>query len=416
MFKINNNMSGIIKHLKDNISFEGGQTSSSVILPHLFIKYVTKYHVENVYEREKHMASLLSKFDWYPPLLYSDDTNKILVFKNVGKVLNKYNKPSDLEDKFNKILKDMESVNVQHNDIKIGELLIDKDKKIYLCDFGWGSVNQNMNCGIGLWSCKNTNKPGGYYRDSETLERLKFNNIYNIQKSNYKDPIRKVGSQKENPVIKYQGKHIHVSGYQRFIINEETQEIKFLNKINKFSYISTLLHNLNKKDKCNSIVDFGCNSGLVSFIAYKQHFKRILSLDHDSEYIDTLRTIKNQCKITEINEEQFSFGDKLNESFDVVFCGAIIHWIFSLTADFRNFDKILHYLHSVTNKYLVIEWINENDYAIESFNHIKKNQNPTDEEYTTENFEKSINKYTNIISKQPVDGGGTRIIYVLQRT
>ena len=35
-------------------------------------------------------------------------------------------------------VKDMESVNVQHNDIKLGELLIDENKKIYLCDFGWG--------------------------------------------------------------------------------------------------------------------------------------------------------------------------------------------------------------------------------------------------------------------------------------
>ena len=32
----------------------------------------------------------------------------------------------------------MKSVNVQHNDIKIGEILVDENKKIYLCDFGWG--------------------------------------------------------------------------------------------------------------------------------------------------------------------------------------------------------------------------------------------------------------------------------------
>ena len=58
--------------------------------------------------------------------------------------------------------------------IKIGELLIDENKKIYLCDFGWGSVNNNMDCGIGLWACKNIDKPGGYRNDSETLKRLKL--------------------------------------------------------------------------------------------------------------------------------------------------------------------------------------------------------------------------------------------------
>lgn len=233
--------------------------------------------------------------------------------------------------------------------------------------------------------------------------------------SNYKDPRRKVGSQSETPGIKYQGQNIVVSGYQNFIINKKTREITFLSKIKKFSYISDLLYNLNKQANCNSIVDIGCNSGLSSLIAFNQNFKHIISLDHDPEYINTLRAIKNQCNITSINERQFSFGDKFNETFDVVFCGAIIHWIFSLTADFRNFDSIMEYLLSATNKYLVIEWISENDGAINSFNHIKRSRNPRDEEYTTANFERSINKYARIMSKQAVDGGGTRIIYVLQR-
>ena len=230
----------------------------------------------------------------------------------------------------------------------------------------------------------------------------------------YKDPKRNVGSQSETPVIKYLGKDIHVSGYQKFIINKETQKIKFLTKINKFSYISNLLHKLNKQYSCKSIVDIGCSSGLVSFTAFNQKFKRILSLDHDPEYIDTLRTIKNQCNITSINEALFSFGNKLNETFDVVFCGAIIHWIYCLTADFRNFDKIIEYLLKITNKYLIIEWVSEEDGAIKSFQHIERNINPVDEEYTTNNFEKSVNKFTTIKSKQPVDGNGTRTIYLLK--
>ena len=167
-------MPDAIKNLKKNILYGKGASSSSVILPYLFIKYIINYNEYDVYEREKYLASILSKFDWYPPLLYSDDKNKILVFKNVGKNLTKENTPPDLIKQFNKILKDMESVNVQHNDIKLGELLIDENKKIYLCDFGWGSVNKNMNCGIGLWACKNIDKPGGYRNDSETLKRLKL--------------------------------------------------------------------------------------------------------------------------------------------------------------------------------------------------------------------------------------------------
>lgn len=123
------------------------------------------YKEYNVYEREKHLESILNKFDWYPELLYSDDTNQVFIFKNVGVPLTSQNKPDNFEEQINKILSDMESVNVQHNDIKLSELLIDEDNKIYLCDFGWASVNKEIGCGIGLWNCKNTEKPGGYFED-----------------------------------------------------------------------------------------------------------------------------------------------------------------------------------------------------------------------------------------------------------
>ena len=138
----------------------------------LFIKYVIKYKEYNIYEREKYLASILKDFDWFPKLLYSDDINKFLVYSNVGVPVTRNNKPKDLKEQFKKILSDMKSVNVQHNDIKIGEILIDKNDKIYLCDFGWGSINKQLDCGIDLWNCKNKDKPGGYYRDKNALERL----------------------------------------------------------------------------------------------------------------------------------------------------------------------------------------------------------------------------------------------------
>jgi len=97
------------------------------------------------------MSQILNKFEWYPKLLYSDDDKQLLIFKNVGKPVNSTNKPKNLEKQFNQILKDLKSVNVQHNDIKTGEILIDKNKKIYLCDFGWASLNNDLSCGISLW-------------------------------------------------------------------------------------------------------------------------------------------------------------------------------------------------------------------------------------------------------------------------
>ena len=142
------------------------------------------------YEREKYIAKVLSPFSWAPKLLYSNDKKKLLVFDYAGEPLTKANAPSNVIDQFNIILNDLKSVNVQHNDIKrqkrinpkrskdkptfvpeTGELLV-LDKKLYLCDFGWASIDNDIGCGIGLWSCKNTDKPGGYLKDSNALKRV----------------------------------------------------------------------------------------------------------------------------------------------------------------------------------------------------------------------------------------------------
>ena len=160
---------------KNSYIIPSGATSKVISLPLFIIKYVVNYKEYNVYEREKHLESILNKFDWYPELLYSDDINQVLIFKNVGVPLTNQNKPDNMEEQINKILFDMESVNVQHNDIKLGELLIDEDNKIYLCDFGWASINNEIGCGIGLWNCKNTDKPGGYFEDATCIQRLLLN-------------------------------------------------------------------------------------------------------------------------------------------------------------------------------------------------------------------------------------------------
>ena len=146
-------------------------TSDVFTTPQIFVKRVKSYNDYHVYEREKHLATLLNTFDWYPEMLYSDDVNQLFIFTNVGVPITSKTKPNDLERQFNKILSDMKSINVKHNDIKIGELLVDKNKRLYLCDFGWASVNNDLGCGIGLYDGE---KPSGIIDDNSTLERLKL--------------------------------------------------------------------------------------------------------------------------------------------------------------------------------------------------------------------------------------------------
>ena len=165
-----NNLENEIKNVKEKVSFINNSATSDVFTtPLIFVKRVKTYKEFQVYEREKHLATLLKKFDWYPEMLYSDDVNQLFIFTNVGVPITSKTKPTDLERQFNKILSDLKSINVKHNDIKIGELLVDKNNKLYLCDFGWASVNNDLGCGIGLYDCE---KPEGILDDNSTLERL----------------------------------------------------------------------------------------------------------------------------------------------------------------------------------------------------------------------------------------------------
>ena len=67
------------KNIEKNINIiKNANTSSSLTLPFLFIKYVVE-HKTHVYQREKHIGTILKKFDWYPKLLYLDDKNRFFV-------------------------------------------------------------------------------------------------------------------------------------------------------------------------------------------------------------------------------------------------------------------------------------------------------------------------------------------------
>ena len=219
----------------------------------------------------------------------------------------------------------------------------------------------------------------------------------------YKDPKRKVGSQSEIPSIDEDTNIITVKGYQNFTINKSSLDINAKSKFEKINKV------ISEFKDYNSFCDIGCSAGIVSILAYKNNFKNIVSIDHDQEYITILNKLINKLNITYINTKIESFGIDKN-TYDIVFCGAIIHWIWSLTSNYSSFEEIFKYLSSITNNILLIEWISEHDNAIKGFGHITKNK----QNYTTANFNNSIGKYFKLLKIIELDGA-TRILYVAEK-
>ena len=229
----------------------------------------------------------------------------------------------------------------------------------------------------------------------------------------YVDPVRKVGSQSETPALAFRHGTIAVRGYQSYNV-ESDGRLSYIRKPFKFKTIQGLLERLHA-DGCDSLVDIGCNAGLVSLIASRVGYSSALGLDHDPEYISVFRRVIEATNSTGLNASVFSFGGPVPTAADVVFCGAIIHWVLCLTADFsgQGFGGILRYLLRYASRYLLIEWVDPSDNAIKGFRHIARCGKGLEADFTVENFERAVATQATVERKIILDST-SRVLYVLR--
>lgn len=145
-----------------------GATSSMYKNKQYVFKKIKKYPKYNVFEREIYLLEYLNEnnIDFVPKLIHYDRNTKIMMMTNCGEVLNNRNKPKNYIEQCNKILLSLKSLNIQHNDIKKNQEVLVLNNKVYICDFGWGSINNSLSCGINLWGGK---KPWGITSDNRIL-------------------------------------------------------------------------------------------------------------------------------------------------------------------------------------------------------------------------------------------------------
>ena len=138
----------------------------------LVLKMVQNYQEYHVYEREKMLLQRLQAYAWCPRLVQWDDEKKWLLLEHCGTSLHRADARAvdraDLRAQFDAILADLESEEVEHNDIKCDELLLDAQGKLRLCDFGWGSCRGSHALTPGMWD---GDKPSGIQPDRDAITR-----------------------------------------------------------------------------------------------------------------------------------------------------------------------------------------------------------------------------------------------------
>lgn len=210
----------------------------------------------------------------------------------------------------------------------------------------------------------------------------------------YKNTKRISGSQSETPRISINNGVVNMSGYQKFTLTQNS--VKPESYAPKFKFIENFIKR--EHGACKSLADLGCSNGMVCFMANQIGYEKVYALDHDLECINVIKRAKQALNFNNIIEKQYSFGDEL-EPVDVIIMGALIHWIYSCTALYGSFDKIIEYLRQRTGKVLLIEWVDSQDVAIKSFKHTKFNHSIIKEPYTRENFLKSLRKHFKSVEK-----------------
>lgn len=397
----------LLNNIQFNIVNKSSHTANIYIDKHkkYFVKEVIHFLNYHCLLREIHILKLLNSknYLWTPKLIHYND--KLLVTEYIGDYVTHINIPLDYLSQINIILQNLKDCSIKHNDIKLKEILV-KNGRLFLCDFGWASINNDMSCGINI---SNENKPSEQFDDSRIIKYLKAKYDEKISKISTAKRRNNSGSQSETPSLSINNNNsINVSGYQQFNINSSS--INFISKSSKYNLVKNKLSLIKKN--CKSLIDIGCNSGIVSYTAHFIGYSPIYALDHDKEYLNNLITINNKLNFNDIFVQEFSFGNILPKADVVVMC-ALIHWIYSCTALFGDFDKIFRYLKESVNKYLIIEWIDPSDRAIGSLNHISFNKDVHTQQYNKTNFEKSLTENIGkIISIDRINK--TRHLYIVE--
>ena len=108
-----------------------------------FLKYNKQFKNWYVNEREVFILKLLEKYPKHFPK-YVSHTKDYLITLYSGEPLNKTNKPANINIQIDEILKALSIENICHNDIKLNELLVDKENNLVLVDFGWAMINGSL--------------------------------------------------------------------------------------------------------------------------------------------------------------------------------------------------------------------------------------------------------------------------------
>ena len=141
-----------------------------------------------------------------------------------------------------------------------------------------------------------------------------------------------------------------------------------------------------------TLLDIGANGGFFSFSACQAGASRVVALDMDEAYLGLIRKAQTHLGWKQIQPVNSRVQD-WEEPADVVLAFAMIHWLYSCTANFGSLEAVVAKLAGLTRELLLIEWIAPEDPAITFFKHTDWNADNIKGPYSLEAFESALRQH-----------------------
>lgn len=143
---------------------------------------------------------------------------------------------------------------------------------------------------------------------------------------------------------------------------------------------------------CRTVLDLGAGTGYFCFLAMQNGAHSAIALDMDEKYLAMIQRAVVELDIHGITAVHTNVMD-WHQQADITISLALIHWIYSCTANYGSLDSAVFKIAQLTGYMAVIEWVEPEDQAIDFFHHLDWNAELISDSYNRSEFIRALNKH-----------------------
>lgn len=181
-------------------------------------------------------------------------------------------------------------------------------------------------------------------------------------------------------------------GYQEFTLTNHAIYVDDIDASLKRKYELLQPYFDPQKVSHRTLLDMGASGGFFCFWAVQNGAESATALDIDDKYLAMIEKAATRLKFPGVKAVRSNVMD-WSQPADITVALALIHWIYSCTADYGSLDAAVAKIAQLTRYMSIIEWVDPDDQAIDFFHHLDWNAKRVSSTYNLEEFKKALDKH-----------------------